>query len=63
MIVLKYHNLVIEGLNHPSVEVRELCLSELQRCSSLVNGFQVFKVLLERTDRDLLVYTVSYTDR
>ena len=65
VIVSNYHDLIIEGLNHPSVEVRELCLSELQRCSSrsLVNGFQVFQVLLERTDRDLLVYTARYTDR
>ena len=52
VIVSKYHDLIIEGLNHPSVEVRELCLSELQRCSSNVHGLLA---LLEKTD--VLVYT------
>lgn len=37
-VVTKYHDYVIEGMNHPSSEIRELCLSEVERCSKTVNG-------------------------
>lgn len=37
-VVTKYHDYVIEGMNHPSFEVRELCLNEVERCSKTVNG-------------------------
>ena len=52
-IVLKYANFIIEGLNHPSVEVRELCLSELERCSGQTDG-----LLALLSKPDLLAYTV-----
>lgn len=51
-IITHYHDFVIEGLNHPLFEVRKLCLSELERCSSSING------LLALMDNvDILVYT------
>lgn len=50
-IVLKYHDYVIEGLNHPYFEIRELCLSEVERCSKTVNG-----VLALVDNVDLLSY-------
>ncbi|EDO34558.1 predicted protein [Nematostella vectensis] len=47
----KYHDAVIEGLNHPTEDVRELCLIELERCSGTVNG-----VLALMDKEDLLSY-------
>lgn len=50
-VVTKYHDYVIEGMNHPSFEIRELCLSEVERSSLTVNG------VLAIVDRsDLLAY-------
>ena len=51
-IIRNYRDFVIEGLNHPVLEVRELCLSELERCSSSINGLLA---LLDNVD--VLVYT------
>lgn len=51
-IIKHYHDFVIEGLNHPLFEVRELCLMELERCSSSINGLLA---LLDNVD--ILVYT------
>lgn len=51
-IVTHYHDFVIEGLNHPQFEVRELCLGELERCSGTINGLLA---LLDNVD--ILVYT------
>lgn len=52
-VIMHYHDFVIEGMNHPVFEVRELCLSELERCSATINGLQA---LLDNVD--VLVYTV-----
>lgn len=50
-VVTKYHDYVIEGMNHPSFEIRELCLNEIERCSKTVNG------ILALVDKaDLLAY-------
>lgn len=51
-LITHYHDFVIEGLNHPVFDVRELCLSELERCSSSMNGLLA---LLDNVD--VLVYT------
>lgn len=51
-VPLHHHDVLIEGLNHPSGEVRELCVDQLERCSSNVNGLMA---LLEK--EDLLQYT------
>ena len=51
-VALQYHDAIIEGLNHPSSEVRELCLNQLERCSSNVNGLMA---LVEK--EDILQYT------
>ncbi|XP_031558026.1 26S proteasome non-ATPase regulatory subunit 5-like [Actinia tenebrosa] len=50
-VVLKYHDYVIEGMNHSYFEIRELCLSEVERCSRSVNG-----VLALVDNVDLLSY-------
>ena len=51
-IIKRYRDFVIEGLNHPVFEVREFCLSELERCSASINGLIT---LLDNVD--ILVYT------
>jgi 26S proteasome non-ATPase regulatory subunit 5 len=50
-VVTKYHDYVIEGLNHPYYEIRELCLTEIERCSKTVNG-----VLALADKEDMLSY-------
>ena len=51
-IITHYHDFVIEGLNHPAFEVRDLCLSELERCSASING-----LLALLDNMDILAYT------